>query len=1046
MILSDTAIQRPVLATVVSLVLVMFGLFAFERLTVRELPDVDRPVISIGTVYRGASAQIIETEVTQIIEDAVAGIEGISTLTSTSREESSVVRLEFSVERDMDDAANDVRDLVSRAVRNLPEEADPPRIAKSDADARSIMWITMTSERMSGLELTDYGERFLVDRLSIVPGVARVRIGGARRYAVRIWLDRRALAARQLTVQDVERALRAQNISLPSGRIESVQREMSVRTDSRLRTEAEFQNVVVKEAQGYFVRLGEVAKVELGAENDRTDLRISGVPAVGLGVVKQSKANTLDVANGIRAEIEKIKDSLPAGANLEVAYDQSLFISRSIKEVFIAISIAMFMVVMVNFVFLRSLRATVIPAIAIPVSVIASFMVLEGLGFSINILTLLAFVLAIGLVVDDAIVVLENIHRRIEEGEPPLLAARRGAKQIAFAVIATTVVLVAVFVPISFMEGETGRLFTEFGIAVAAAVIFSSFVALTLTPMMCSKMLRPPEEEGFLFRVTEHGFGAMHTGYRWLLERMLGMPLVVLALATGISALAYSLYLAVPKEFAPVEDRGAIFIPVTAPESASLDYTRRYVAMIETRLQPIIERGDAKNILTIVAPSWGRPGPVNRAFIILRLKPWDERTIEQQSVTKEIFPKIMSVPGVRAFAVNPASLGRHRFGAPIQMVLGGPSYEVLVQWRDNLLRRARQNRRLLNAVSDFQERRPELLVDIDRNRAADLGIAIDDIGRTLETLLGSRYVTTFNFGGKLYNVILQARADDRARPGDLSNIYVRSRSTSGLVPLSNLVDLQPSGGPRELKRIDRMRAITVTASLAPGYTMGEAMEFLERVADEELPAMARVTWGGASREFLDSSAGLNVTFALAFLIVFLALAAQFESFIHPFIIMLSVPLAVTGALASLLFVGLTLNVYSQIGIVMLIGLTAKNAILIVEFANQLRDQGQDIYTAVRDAATIRLRPILMTSIATSFSALPLALGTGAGAEARRALGVVIIGGVSFATLLSLLVVPVLYLLLARFAKPTGHIARRLSALEAEHRESNSEEAAQQPAE
>ncbi len=1046
MILSDTAIQRPVLATVVSLVLVIFGLFAFERLTVRELPDIDRPVISIGTVYRGASAHIIETEVTQIIEDAVSGIEGISTLTSTSREESSVVRLEFSVERDMDDAANDVRDLVSRAVRNLPEEADPPRIAKSDADARSIMWITMTSERMSGLELTDYGERFLVDRLSIVSGVARVRIGGARRYAVRIWLDRRALAARQMTVQDVEQALRAQNVSLPSGRIESVQREMSVRTDSRLRTEAEFRNVVIKEEQGYFVRLGEVAKVELGAENDRTDLRISGVPAVGLGVVKQSKANTLDVANGIRAEIEKIKDSLPEGANLEVAYDQSLFISRSIKEVFIAISIAMFMVVMVNFVFLRSLRATVIPAIAIPVSVVASFMVLDALGFSINILTLLAFVLAIGLVVDDAIVVLENIHRRIEEGEPPLLAARRGAKQIAFAVIATTVVLVAVFVPISFMEGETGRLFTEFGIAVAAAVIFSSFVALTLTPMMCSKMLLPPEDEGLLFRVTERGFGAMHNGYRWLLERTLGMPVVVLALAAGISALAYNLYLAVPKEFAPVEDRGAIFIPVTAPESASLDYTRRYVAMIEQRLQPIIERGDAKNILTIVAPSWGRPGPVNRAFIILRLKPWDERTVLQQNVTKEIFPKIMSVPGVRAFAVNPASLGRHRFGSPIQLVLGGPSYEVLVEWRDNLLKRARQNRRLLNAVSDFQERRPELLVDIDRNRAADLGIAIDDIGRTLETLLGSRYVTTFNFGGKLYNVILQAKAGDRARPDDLSNIYVRSRSTNTLVPLSNLVSLEPSGGPRQLKRIDRMRAITITASLAPGYTMGEAMEFLERISGEELPAMARVTWGGASREFRDSSSSLNTTFALAFLIVFLALAAQFESFVHPFIIVLSVPLAITGALASLLFMGLTLNVYSQIGIVMLIGLTAKNAILIVEFANQLRDQGQDIYTAVRDAATIRLRPILMTSIATSFSALPLALGTGAGAEARRALGVVIIGGVSFATLLSLLVVPVLYLLLARFAKPTGHIARRLSALEAEHRESNSEEAAQQPAE
>lgn len=1034
MILSDASIKRPVFAIVVNLVLTIGGVLAFERLSVREVPDIDRPVVSVTTTYRGASANIVESQVTQIVEDAVAGIEGIDVITSTSREESSAVSIEFDIDRDIDAAANDVRDRVGRAVPNLPREAEPPRIAKSDADARAIMWLTLTSDRLDHLELTDYADRFLTDRLSIVPGVASVRIGGQRRYAMRLWLDKRAMAARRITVQDVEDALRRQNVELPSGRIESVQREMAVRTDTGLRTEEQFRDIVVSERGGYFVRLGEVARVEFGAEDDRSELRIDGVPAVGLGIVKQSKADTLDVANGIADEVDRLRGGLPEGVDLEVAYDQSRFIGRAIREVFIAIGIALFMVIAVNYVFLRSVRATFIPAVAIPVSVIASFMALAALGFSINILTLLALVLAVGLVVDDAIVVLENIHRRLEAGEPPLLAGLRGARRIAFAVIATTAVLVAVFAPISFMEGETGRLFREFGIAVAAAVIFSSFVALTLTPVMCARLLRKPEEEGRFFHWTERGFESLHRAYRRVLVLALDMPIVVIALTIGVSAAAVIMFQAAPREFAPVEDRGAIFIPISAPESASIDYTRRYVRAIEQRLKPVIERGDAENFLAIVAPGFGRPGAVNRAFAILRLKPWDERTVKQQQIAQEIFPELLSVPGVRALAVNPSSLGRRRFGAPIQMVLGGQDYGELLEWRDRVVARARENPRLLGVQSDFRENRPQLLMDIDRDRAADLGVSVDDIGRTLETMLGARFVTTVDVGGKVYNVVLQARAEDRASPDDLSNIYVRSRTGEEPVPLSNLASLRETAGARELKRVDRMRAITVTASLGPGYTMGEAIAYLERVGAEELPATARIGWDGASREFHESSSSLYVTFGLALLIVFLVLAAQFESFVHPLIIMLTVPLAITGALGSLLLLGLSLNIYSQIGMVMLVGLTAKNGILIVEFANQMRDDGRELREAIREASIARLRPILMTSIATTFGAIPLAIGSGAGAEARRALGAVIIGGVGFSTLLCLLVIPVLYLLLARHTRPVGHIARRLTALEGAHRD------------
>ena len=1027
--LSDTSIRRPVLATVLSAVLLIFGLFAFDRLTVREYPDIDRPVISISTTYRGASAPIIETQVTQVVEDAIAGIAGIDTITSTSREESSSVNIEFESTRDIEGAANDVRDRIARAVGRLPEEAERPRVAKANSDARPMIWIAVTGETMDGLALTDFTERILVDRLSAVPGVTRVMIGGGRRTAMRIWLDPAALAARRLTVADVEAALRRQNLELPSGRIESVNREVAVRTESALRTVEEFRALIVKRDAGHLVRLGEVAEVAVGAEDERSEFRVNGRTAVGLGVVKQSTANTLEVADGVAREVAALRDSLPPGVTLDISFDRSVFIRQSIKEVFIAIGIALALVVAVIFVFLRSAPATLIPAVAIPISIIASFTVLAALGFSINVLTLLALVLAIGLVVDDAIIVLENIHRRIEAGEPPLLAATRGARQIAFAVIATTVVLVAVFVPISLMEGSTGRLFREFGIAVAVAVVFSSLVALTLTPMMCSKLLRPPAQAGALWRVTEAGFAALHRGYAWALGRALGAPIVVVSLGLAVSGAGYLLFETMPREFAPPEDRGVAFIPISAPEGASLEYTKRYVVEIEEALRPLVERGDAARVFTILAPAFGRPGAVNSAFSIVRLRDWAEREVGLRDIVAEIAPKLMAVPGVRAFAVTPPGLGQRFSTAPVEMVLGGPSYDVLAEWVDRIVAKAREKPGLVSVRSDYEETRPEIKVEIDRDRAGDLGVSIEDIGRTLESLLGSRFVTTFVQGGKEYNVVVQARPENRASRHDLANIYVRSETSGALVPLSNLVRFTEAAGARQLKRVDRLRAITISAGLAPGTTIGDAVAALDRLAESELPASARVSYAGEAREYRRSNVAIFVTFGLALLVVFLALAAQFESFVHPFIIMLTVPLAVTGALGSMALIGLTLNVYSQIAIIMLVGLQAKNAILIVEFANQLRDRGREVRAAVLEAAVIRLRPILMTTIATALGALPLALASGAGAEARSTLGIVIIGGIGFATVLSLFAVPVLYDLLARFARPTGYIAKRLSALE-----------------
>lgn len=1024
---SDIFIKRPVLAVVVSLLLMVGGLASLIKLPVREYPAVDSPIVSINTTYRGASNEVIETRVTELIESSIAGLEGIRQITSQSQNDRSSVTIEFNVSRDPDVAAADVRDRVARIASRLPDGVDTPTVRKVDANAQAIMWISVTSSTLDALELSDFLKRVYVDRLSTVDGVANVFIGGQRRYAMRIWLDRGALAARGLTAQDVENAIKKQNVELPGGRIESSQRELTVKTDSRLGTPEQFERVIVSNRNGYLVRLGEVARVEVGAEDTRFEFYQGGKVAIGLGIVRQSTANTLQVADGVRAELERLSDALPPGTRAEVSYDESQFIRASINGVLKVLLEGIALVVLVILVFLRDWRSTIVAIVAIPVSVVAAFMVVGFFGASINVLTLLAIVLAIGIVVDDAIVEIENIHRRIEEGEPPLLASFEGAREIGFAVIATTATLMAVFIPLAFMTGNTGRLFREFAIMLAAAIFFSGVVARTLTPMMCSKLMRPAH--GPIHRWTEPVFVGMTNGYRWLLERALRIPLVILAVGATVSVLAFNLFMALPKEFAPVEDRGIIIIPITAPEGASIDYTRERVREVERALQPLQNTGVVSSILSQVAPGFQRPSPVNAGLVIVRLVPWDQRTIKQQDVTRQLFGTVSNFPGARAFPINPGSLGQRGFQQPIQFVIGGPDYQTLRDWRDRMMQRAQATGLFVNLDSDYRENQPDIRVQIDRARAADLGVTVEDVGRTLELMFGEREVSTFVSRGDEYPVILRARQQDRMSPSDLTNTFMRS-ATGDLIPLSAFVSLTEAAAPQNLNRFDRLRAITLQGSLAPGVSIGQGLSALEQIAKEELPAEVRIGYQGQSKEFKDASSAIYVTFGLALLVVFLVLAAQFESWINPFIVMLTVPLAITGGLLALYLTGQSLNIYSQIGMILLIGLMTKNGILIVEFANQLRERGMGVREAVIASSVQRLRPILMTSIATMGGAIPLALSTGAGAEARNAIGWVIVGGVGCSTLLTILVVPSIYLLIGGYTKPANHISDLLDRMRA----------------
>jgi multidrug efflux pump len=1020
--LPELCIRRPVFATVMSLMIVLIGVISFQRLTVREYPKIDTPVVSVRTVYKGASPQVIESQITQPLEDSISGIEGVRSIKSVSREEVSQVTVEFVLERNVDAAANDVRDRVARVRARLPEAADESVVSKIEADAQAILWMRLSSDRHTQLELSDYADRYVADRLKTLPGVASVIIGGERRYAMRLWIDRDRLAAYGLTPQDIENSLRRQNVEIPSGRIESSQREFTVLTEADLRSPAQFDDMILTESRGYPVRLRDVGRAELGALDERNRLRVNGNPAVGLGVVKQSTANTLSVANAAKSEMERLRANLPQGMLLQVAFDSSIFIDRSIAAVYRTMAEATLLVMLVIFVFLRSLRATLIPFVTIPVSLIGAFFFLFLMNFSVNVLTLLGLVLAIGLVVDDAIVVLENCHRHLEMGKDPRRASIDGSKEIAFAVIAMSLTLAAVFAPLGFMTGNTGRLFTEFALTVAAAVAVSGVVALTLSPMMCSRILQAHEAHGRVYQAMERFFVGMNAAYRRSLAVVLRRGLAVALAFAVVSGSAALLYRSLKSELSPLEDRGFFISLVVAPEGASMDYTDGYMRQMEALFAKVPE---IRSYFTVVAPGLERPNPVNLGIAFSQLVPWEERKRKTQQVTAELAPRLFGMPGVLAFPVNPPSLGQSFRNPPVQFVVQADSYEALERMTDALLARARASKAIANPDTDLRLNKPQLAVEIDREKAASMGIDIETIGRTLETMLGGRQVTRFKKEGKQYDVIVQLEPKDRDTPTDLTSIFVRARD-GRLVQLSNLVKMRETVGPKELNHFNRLRAAILSANVAPGYTLGEALEFLDAAAKEVLDSSARTELDGPSREFKESGAALAVTFVLALAFIYLVLAAQFESFVSPFVIMLTVPLAMTGALAALKLTGGTLNVYSQIGLVMLIGLITKHGILIVEFANQLRARGMSAAEAVTEAAALRLRPILMTTGAMVLGALPLALATGAGAEARQPIGWVIVGGLALGTVFTLFIIPTAYLLLAggRRAVPaaTGHAA------------------------
>ncbi|MBK5966898.1 multidrug transporter AcrB [Thiocystis minor] len=1029
MILSDLSITRPVLASVLSLLLVAFGLVAFDRLPLREFPDIDAPVVSVETLYPGAAATVVESRITQLIEDRIAGVEGIRTVESTSQDGRSAVTVEFHMDRDIDGAANDIRDRVSGILDQLPAEAEPPEIQKVDSNEDVILWLNLTSDRLTLPELTDYARRYLVDQFSVLDGVARVQVGGNQVFAMRIWLDRRALAARNLTVAEVENALRAENLELPAGEVESLDRQFSVRVNRAFKTPEDFARLVLARGDdGYLVRLGDVARVERGTEENRTFFRGNAVPMIGIGIVKQSTANTVAVADGVKAEAARLNPLLPEGMAIKQSYDSSVFVKGAIDEVYKTLALAIGLVTLVIFLFLGSLRATLVPAVTVPVSLVATFTLLLALDFSINILTLLALVLAIGLVVDDAIVVLENIHRRMEEdGETRLVAAYRGTRQVGFAVIATTLVLVAVFVPIAFLQGDVGRLFGEFALTMAAAVSFSSFVALSLSPMLASRILpatHASQGRAVLSRGVDRAFQWARRGYGRSLRFLLRQPWIVLLAFVSTLIGALWLFERIPQEYTPKEDRGAFFILVNGPEGASFEYMKDYMDEIERRLLPYTESGEAIRLLVRAPRAFTNTSTFNSGMVVMVLNDFDLRR-SGWVIMDEVRAKLSDLPGVRATPVMRQGFGS-RIAKPVQFVIGGGTYEELAVWRDRLLAAIEQDNPGLTGIDwDYKETKPQLRVEIDYDRAADLGVTIGNLGRTLETMLGSRKVTTYLDAGEEYDVILEGERAEQRTPGSLDNLYVRSDRSGELIPLANLARVVESADSQSLKRYNRIRAITIEANLAEGLSLGEALTDLEAKVREHLPEQARIDYKGQSRDFRSSNEGVLFVFALGLVVVFLVLAAQFESWIHPLVIMLTVPLAMAGALLGLWLTGQTLNIFSQIGLIMLVGLAAKNGILIVEFANQLRDQGHEFRAALLEASDVRLRPILMTGLTTAAGSVPLLLSSGAGAETRAVIGTVILAGVLAATFFTLFVVPVAYDLLARHTGSPGDVKRRL---------------------
>ena len=1065
MTLSDLSVRRPVFAAVAAIILCVVGFAAYRSLPVRELPNVDPPQVSVSTVYTGASAEVVEERITQVIEQQLAGIQGVDRITSSSRDGQSRINIAFTLDRNLDNAANDVRDAVSRVQARLPEEADPPQISKANADAQSIVFLTLTSRTMNRMALADYANRFLVERLSTIPGVAQVFVVGAQNYAMRIWLDADAMAARGLTVEDVQSALNSQNLELPAGSLESAAKDFTIRVNRSYARPEDFAalpvraggglsrlgvsttssasaaptNGVVNQAgmqQGYVTRLGDIARIEEGADERRRMFMQNGQERIGLGLTRQSQANDLEISAAATRAVKEINASLPKGTELNVAVDWTVFTREAIREVWVTMGLSLVLVALVNFVFLGSWRSALVPSVVAPICILSTFIVLSPLGFSINLLTLLALVLAIGLVVDDAIVVVENIQRRIDEGEPPLVAAERGAKQVFFAVVATTIVLISVFAPLMFLPGYIGRLFVELAVAIAAAVFFSALLALSLSPMLSSKLLRPASGEGWLARRVDRAMNALRDSYQASLRMLLGGGVrsgraAVFGMGGGVlvlAALAWGLFTVLPKETVPSEDRGRIDMNFQGPEGAGYDYTLRAAMQAKPTLDRLRREGLATHYV-IGVPRFSQ-NTFNSGFGNVVLADWRHRKVTSQQVAAQLNRAFGQITGVRVIAsVRGAFQRGGGSGNNVDFIVEGDDFPQIAHWIQPILEAARANPGLVRPRLDYEPTSPRLVVDLDRDRAAALGVSPETVGRALQAMFGSQRVTTYIKNGQEYDVILQTDRERRRTVDDLNTLYVRT-SSGDLMPLANVVTTRLRGDTPDRSRTDRQRSITLTAELAPGYTVRQAIDFLNAEAARQPAAGMVVGWGGAAKDYLEASNAVGLAFGLALLLVFLVLAAQFESWIHPAIIMLTVPLAALGGLFGLLMAGSTINTYSQIGLIILIGIAAKNGILIVEFANQLRDQGRSVGQAVIEAAGIRLRPIIMTSISAAFGALPLILAGGPGAESRRTIGVVIFSGAIFATLLTLFVVPVFYNLLARYTKSPQWVSRIIDAFEA----------------
>ena len=1001
--ISETTVNRPVLAIVISLFLIILGLVSYDKLSIREYPDIDKPVITVSTIYRGASAEIMERDVTQILEDSISGISDIKEIRSESQNEFSSIKIEFNLSRDMDSAANDVREKVGRALSKLPRNADQPRVSKSDTDARAVMWIGFSSNQLTSIQLNDYLDRNVIDRLSILPGVASITIGGERKYAVRVWLNPDEMSARNITVSDVLLSINRENVEKPAGRLDSTNRELDLQMTSKLSSINEFKNLLIKNIDGKKITLNDISRIEIGAETERGFLRANGEDAIGLGIVRQTKSNVLKVADAVKRELDLIKPSLPENITMDIGYDQSIFVKESIFQVRLALFISMLMVIAVIFYFLRSPSATLIPAITIPISVVATFYIIYVLGFSLNVLTFLALVLAIGLIVDDSIVVLENIKRRIDGGESVYDASILGTKQITFVVIATTIVLVSVFLPLSFMEGKTGRLFIEFGVVLSFAVIFSSIVALTLTPMLCSRLFKNKD----ISNIEPNAISKFRKFYRESLIKSQSNPKKVFIFSIVVIAVSLVLFQVTQKELAPTEDRGVFIIVVSTPEGSTLDYTDNIVKQVEEFLIPYKENNEIKKLFAVVAPGFsGQPGAVNTAYLFATLTPWSDRR-HQKEIVAEIFPKLISIPGARVIAINPPSLGGSNFKPGLQLVISGNNYDDINEW-GNILLTNTDSMNFKNPNIDYKLTNPRINLSIDRDRAYELSISADEISTTIETLFAANKITTYASDGLTYNVILQAENYFRMTPDNLDNIYIKSPTSESLIPISNLVSFDETSSSETLKRINRMPSTIFSASLLPGYPLGDALEELTNITNQMLPGNARISYSGTSKEYFESGDSLLITIIFAVLVVYLVLSAQFESFRNPMTIILTVPIALTSGLYTLFLTGTSINVYSQIGFLMLIGLIAKNGILVVEFANQLRREGLAVEDAIIESSMIRLRPVMMTTISTLLGAIPLVLSTGAGSESRYSMAIVVLGGIAISSLITLYLVPALY--------------------------------------